>query len=372
MKMNKMFTLILLPGFLMVWFLTAQADEIVIFRAQSQPSQVAKGGQGTITIQYEIVEGYHISDASSGIFEVVPKSVKGIEFMEPIFPPPEEDDYGNFYTGKVEVQIPFQVNLSASQGVLEFVFELTIQPCSEDGGICYPPEMHEVQTNVEILSRIAETQQSIPSEGISGQVSRALEKGSLLAFLFVFLGGILTSLTPCVYPMIPITIAVIGAQATGGKLKGFVLSLFYVLGLAVTFSTLGFIAARTGSFRVIHATFSGHYSHCVNFLFYGPLSFGRLRHSNACLIGSKISGEKAQGFFWSIPDRPSSRSGCQSLHQSYFGCHFDLGGQICLNHSGSGIAFYFCFGSGRLVYTHWHFLRNSEKSAQIRRVDGNG
>ncbi len=61
----------------------------------------------------------------------------------------------------------------------------------------------------------------------------------ILAFMAVFLGGVLTSFTPCVYPMIPITIAYIGGRSGDSKLHGLSLSLFYVLGMAVTYAALG-------------------------------------------------------------------------------------------------------------------------------------
>ncbi len=75
-----------------------------------------------------------------------------------------------------------------------------------------------------------------------------LGSSPLLAFVAVFLGGVLTSFTPCVYPMVPITIAYIGGRSGDSKLKGLSLSLFYVLGMAVTYSALGAFAALTGKF----------------------------------------------------------------------------------------------------------------------------
>ncbi len=65
-------------------------------------------------------------------------------------------------------------------------------------------------------------------------------------YLKAFLGGIGVSLTPCVYPLIPITIGYIGIKAGGSKLKGFILSLVYVSGIAVTYSLLGLLASLTG------------------------------------------------------------------------------------------------------------------------------
>lgn len=68
----------------------------------------------------------------------------------------------------------------------------------------------------------------------------------ILAYPLVFFAGILVSFTPCVYPLIPITIGYIGTQSQGKRLKGFILSIFYVTGVAITYSILGGIASLTG------------------------------------------------------------------------------------------------------------------------------
>jgi cytochrome c-type biogenesis protein len=75
-------------------------------------------------------------------------------------------------------------------------------------------------------------------------------QSSLLASLAIaFFGGVLASLTPCVYPMIPITAGVIShANVGGSKRRGFALSLTYVTGMALTYAALGIFAAATGRF----------------------------------------------------------------------------------------------------------------------------
>jgi len=54
------------------------------------------------------------------------------------------------------------------------------------------------------------------------------------------------SFTPCMYPVMPITVAFIGAHSSGSRVKGFFLSLFYVVGMALTYTALGLVAALTG------------------------------------------------------------------------------------------------------------------------------
>ncbi len=68
---------------------------------------------------------------------------------------------------------------------------------------------------------------------------------SVLTVLLVFMTGLLTSLTPCVYPMLPITVAVIGAQASSPR-QGALFSLVYVMGVALVYAGLGVLAASTG------------------------------------------------------------------------------------------------------------------------------
>ena len=65
-------------------------------------------------------------------------------------------------------------------------------------------------------------------------------------FLVIFLAGLALNLTPCIYPLIPITISYFGGQAGGKKGNLIVHALFYILGMAVTYSLLGSMAAFTG------------------------------------------------------------------------------------------------------------------------------
>ncbi|MCM8780139.1 MAG: sulfite exporter TauE/SafE family protein [Candidatus Omnitrophica bacterium] len=66
-----------------------------------------------------------------------------------------------------------------------------------------------------------------------------------IGFLAAFLGGVAVSFTPCIYPLIPVIVGVVTADAFGSKLKSFVLSLIFVSGIAVTYASLGLIATLT-------------------------------------------------------------------------------------------------------------------------------
>jgi thiol:disulfide interchange protein DsbD len=80
-----------------------------------------------------------------------------------------------------------------------------------------------------------------------------LSGNPLKALPFVFAGGVLTSLTPCIYPMIPITAAIVGGTSVGegaatpSRWRPVLLTLMYVLGLALVYSALGLFAGMTGT-----------------------------------------------------------------------------------------------------------------------------
>jgi thiol:disulfide interchange protein DsbD len=73
------------------------------------------------------------------------------------------------------------------------------------------------------------------------------EHGLAVALIFLFLGGLALNLTPCVYPLIPITVSYFGGQTGGRTARVFGLAIFYVLGMAMTYSLLGVVAASSGA-----------------------------------------------------------------------------------------------------------------------------
>jgi cytochrome c-type biogenesis protein len=84
------------------------------------------------------------------------------------------------------------------------------------------------------------------------QLVARLSSSPWLAIPLLFGAGVLTSLTPCIYPMIPITAAVVGGDslrggAAGARLRPLTLSLCYALGLALVYAGLGVVAGMTGT-----------------------------------------------------------------------------------------------------------------------------
>jgi len=83
-------------------------------------------------------------------------------------------------------------------------------------------------------------------ENLTNNLEATIQSTPILAVVISLAAGIVTSFTPCVYPLIPITIGLIGAKGSKTRFRGFYLSLMYVLGLAIVYSSLGAFAALTG------------------------------------------------------------------------------------------------------------------------------
>ncbi|MDF2773919.1 MAG: thiol--disulfide interchange protein [Geminicoccaceae bacterium] len=82
-------------------------------------------------------------------------------------------------------------------------------------------------------------------------ISTTLSGQPLLALPLLFAAGVLTSLTPCIYPMIPITAAIVGGHSASetrpARWRPLLLSLTYAVGLAIVYSALGLFAGLTGT-----------------------------------------------------------------------------------------------------------------------------
>ena len=167
------------------------------------------------------------------------------------------------------LKFTFDVKEDVAPRAAEMTLIFGYQGCVERPSYaCYPPEEVELAVRLEVLPADGVAREdnaevfrangvalapppAAPSDagsqgGLASKLEGALAQRSLLAFLLVFLGGVLTSFTPCVYPMIPITISYIGGRSRH-RAHGFFLSLFFVLGIAIMYSALGLIAASTGS-----------------------------------------------------------------------------------------------------------------------------
>jgi thiol:disulfide interchange protein DsbD len=236
---------------------------------------LAPGGSGTLLVTLEVAPTFHVQIN---------------DFLEILLPEDSPFSLGpwvatelqiwheeHVLAGKTALKFPITVKEDAPPGPIEIASTFCYQGCVEAPTYaCYPPGEVPFALSIEILpeggeGQLAHTEIFAAHGGLiaggpaaaatpgdtgeeevqeprdlTARLEGALASGSLLAFLLVFVGGILSSFTPCVYPMIPITISFVGGRARS-RMHGFVLSLFFVLGIAIMYSALGLVAASTGS-----------------------------------------------------------------------------------------------------------------------------
>ena len=192
-----------------------------------------------ILIHYKIAPNYYLyKDRFS--FEI-----ENAEILETIFPQGTIKNDEHF--GEVEVyynDVPIQLKIKTKKiGLLNI--KATSQGCVENG-VCYLPLTQNLE--VELKEIIKESPTIIQDE--SHKILNQLKNTDFLANLFFFfLAGVGLSLTPCVLPMIPILSGIIIQQnkAENQKLHHFWLSLFYVLGMALTYTIAGVAAGLSGT-----------------------------------------------------------------------------------------------------------------------------
>jgi len=161
--------------------------------------------------------------------------------------------------GRTEVyhqDLSATVTLSrALTGDEQLVIEAVWQGCNEAVGICYPPIDRNFTLTAAGGASSGTALQAVPGEAApavpesdTSRIERVLAGGSFWAVIAMFFGlGLLLSLTPCVFPMIPILSGIIAGQKQLTKSSGFLLSLAYVLGMAITYAVAGVVAALSGT-----------------------------------------------------------------------------------------------------------------------------
>jgi len=203
------------------------------------------------------------SHLKASFMEVTKKAGPGTLKMGKLPPTTAKDEVGDgIWHGSVKVPV-------SGEGLSGTVtLQVTYQPCTEgEGGVCYPPTTRPLEVKaaeipvaapaakpaalpVEKALDVPKPEASAVPSPVSApqpEVPAAPARtGLLLSLAIVFFFGMGASLTPCVYPMIPITMAIVGAKGSG-KARGFLLSLALVLGMAVTYTTLGVLAAKSGA-----------------------------------------------------------------------------------------------------------------------------
>jgi thiol:disulfide interchange protein DsbD len=169
--------------------------------------------------------------------------------------PPTVDHHGD----KVYVKSPaYILDLKQDDGakkIQELTLLVSYQGCSEQG-LCYEPYTKKLTLQVDfsqaknqVLEMQPKLKQEIMERSQTDTIADSLKSGNILMVLLSFFGfGLLLAMTPCVFPMIPIISGLIISQGEGiTTAKAFMLSLVYVLAMAVAYTIAGILAGLFGA-----------------------------------------------------------------------------------------------------------------------------
>jgi thiol:disulfide interchange protein DsbD len=197
-----------------------------------------------VEVRFAIAEGYYMYRER---FKFAVDAGSKAKLGAPQFPPgvrKKDEFFGETETYRKEVVVRLPVE--SAEDVLRMT--VTSQGCA-DVGVCYIPMDSKVTVQLAGLAAGVAPKPEFTLQVSDFEVARLFESGGPLLVLASFLGfGLLLAFTPCVLPMVPILSGIIVGEGRNlGKLRALLLSLAYVLGMAVAYAAAGVAAAWSGS-----------------------------------------------------------------------------------------------------------------------------
>ncbi len=237
-----------------------------------------EGGSGTVQVTVTVQPGWHVNSNTPLEDYLIPTSVRidapaGWSAGPAAFPPHKlvklafSETRLAVYEGSFTVDVPVRRAHGAPvpssiRGTVE------AQACNDSvcmapaevgfvlaaAGNAHAPQSAPSTTAGLAASPIPEAQGALPpltefsgaAPTPAGLSSQFVHGGLLLQLAIVFLAGLALNLTPCVYPLIPITVGFFAAQRATSRSTTWSLAILYIVGMSVTYSALGVVAALTG------------------------------------------------------------------------------------------------------------------------------
>ncbi|MBL7141238.1 MAG: thioredoxin family protein [Planctomycetes bacterium] len=245
---------------------------------------LARGAAFRAAVVVDLDEGFHVNANPPSLDFLIPVTVaprpqEGVAWGDVHYPAGEAvaaewaDTKVRLYAGRTIVVVDGTVADDAPLGPARLAFTVTYQGC--DAQTCYQPGERTLEVATEIVaadaapapantaifaqaapSRVREDagtfdashDAAAPAFRFEDEVDVAawLERGLIVYLALVFVGGLALNLTPCVFPLIPVTMNLFAQQGERRPMKVLPLAVVYVLGLAATFTVVGVLAALAG------------------------------------------------------------------------------------------------------------------------------
>ena len=232
--------------------------------------RAAAGSTFKAAVILKISEGWHInSNAPTYDYLIAtslePKQREGFIVTDVRYPKGEKLKFGfaedslSVYEGSPVIFFTVKLSAKIRTGPDTLLANLQVQSCNSQ--VCLAPATINVAIPVEIVGEQEKTN-PINDDLFSKYVSEAgsaagatksdigqmfEERGTFVAFLAIFVIGLALNLTPCVYPMLSVTVSLFGGQSETNTIKVFLKAVMYVLGIATMYTVLGVSAALSGT-----------------------------------------------------------------------------------------------------------------------------
>ena len=257
-------------------------DDNVKLSINNKSISVKQGESVSIDLLLTVNSGWHINSNKPNDEFLIPSEItakaNGIKLVSVKYPAPHEiklafsEELVSVYEATQTAKLNFKANANTTIGEQKVLVTLDYQACNDVS--CQPPNSTTTEFEIEIIKgeidstiALVDTsantkivdQSNKPDQNVSNNsksntnsdessIASTLENsGIILSLIFVFIWGLALNLTPCVYPLIPITIGYFGGQAEGKTSRLALLGLLYMLGIALTYSVVGVITALSGA-----------------------------------------------------------------------------------------------------------------------------
>jgi thioredoxin:protein disulfide reductase len=261
-------------------------DARELLTVSAAPATIASGGRGEAVLTIKVRDTWHINANPPSLDYMIPTEVSvtpvgGITVGKPAYPAAREQKLSfeekplKVYDHEFQIRVPLIAVAGTSEGKVTLKGTIGFQACNDQ--VCLAPSSTPFELAVAVQGVAIggvppgdQASEPAPAKGasepppggtgfttappagaaagalVNNPIARLFAGGSVAAFLGLFLIGLALNLTPCVYPMLGVTVSIFGARRAAPPAQVFGLAVLYVLGMAVMYSTLGVVAALTG------------------------------------------------------------------------------------------------------------------------------
>ncbi len=267
-----------------------QMQDVAQIKVEDKIVSLQQGENFSINVSITVDATWHINSNKPNDDFLIPTEISargnGLKLISVNYPKAKELNFSfsdkpvSVYEATTNARLSFKASQDAPIGKQKIIVTLDYQACNDIS--CLPPNSTTAEFEIEIVRKEIndKSQQEIVSEADSNlteidsiaspesgkniadeknqvsieksdddsSIASTLESSGLfLSLIFVFLAGLALNLTPCVYPLIPITIGYFGGQAEGKTSRLVMLGLLYMLGMALTYSVVGVVTSLSGA-----------------------------------------------------------------------------------------------------------------------------